>query len=61
MGRTNKNPAPARRPGRGRLLGVNDVTSRRWAKSGVDGTVVILLRLLLAGKITIDDVETARL
>lgn len=45
--------------GAARLLGVNDVTSRRWAKNGVTGTAVILLRLLLAGKITVKDIETA--
>lgn len=43
--------------GAARLFGVNDVTSRRWAKSGVTGTAVILLRLLLDGKITVEDVE----
>lgn len=43
--------------GAARLFGVNDVTSRRWAKSGVSGTVVILLRLMLAGRITVEDVE----
>jgi hypothetical protein len=44
--------------GAARLFGVNDVTSRRWAKNGVTGTVAILLRLLLAKKITIADIET---
>lgn len=43
--------------GAARLFGVNGVTSRRWAKSGVTGTVSILLRLLVAGKITIADIE----
>lgn len=43
--------------GAARLFGVNDVTSRRWAKSGVTGTVAILLRLLLAKKITVEDIE----
>lgn len=43
--------------GAARLFGVNDVTSRRWAKSGVSGTVAILLRLLLAKKITVEDIE----
>lgn len=45
--------------GAARLFGVNDVTSRRWAKSGVTGTVSILLNLLLAGKITAKDIEAA--
>jgi hypothetical protein len=43
--------------GAARLFGVNDVTSRRWAKSGVSGTVAILLRLLVAKKITVEDIE----
>lgn len=46
--------------GAARLFGVNDVTSRRWAKSGVHGTVAILLRLLLAKKITVEDIEAAK-
>jgi len=36
-----------------RLLGVDDTTSRRWARSGVSGTAVILLQLLLNGDISI--------
>lgn len=46
--------------GAARVFGVNDVTSRRWAKDGVTGTAVILIKLLLAGKITIADIEAAR-
>lgn len=46
--------------GAARLLGVNDVTSRRWARHGVTGTAEILFRLLVAGKITVADVEKAR-
>lgn len=46
--------------GAARLFGVNEVTGRRWAKDGVSGTAVILLRLLLAGKITQKDIEKAR-
>jgi hypothetical protein len=46
--------------GAARLFGVNDVTSRRWAKDGVSGTVAILLRLMVAGKVTIEDVQKAR-
>lgn len=46
--------------GAARLFGVNDVTSRRWAKDGVSGTVAILLRLMTAGKVSIADVEAAR-
>lgn len=43
--------------GAARLLGVADRTSRRWAEEGVDGTAAILLRLMLAGKITAADIE----
>lgn len=46
--------------GAARLLGVNDTTVRRWARHGVEGTAVILLRLLLAKKISIADVEKAQ-
>jgi hypothetical protein len=46
--------------GAARLFGVNDVTSRRWAKDGVSGVAAILLRLMLAGKVTAADVESAR-
>lgn len=45
--------------GAARLFHVNEATSRRWAAGGVDGTVVVLLRLMMAGKITNDDVEAA--
>ena len=45
--------------GAARLFGVNDVTSRRWAKDGVRGTASVLLRLLVKGKITVADVEAA--
>jgi len=45
-----------------RLLGITDRTMRRWAlgKTAVPHAVVLLLRLLLAGKITADDVRAAR-
>lgn len=45
--------------GAARLLGVNDATSRRWARFGVTGTAAILLRLLMAGKIKAKDIEAA--
>lgn len=45
--------------GAARLFGVNEATSRRWAAGGVNGTVVILLRMLLANKITIKDIKKA--
>jgi hypothetical protein len=46
--------------GAARLFGVNEVTSRRWAAKGPTGTVVILLKLLLADKITLADIEAVR-
>lgn len=46
--------------GAARLFGVNEATSRRWAAGGVHGTVEILLRLMLAGKITQADIEKVR-
>lgn len=46
--------------GAARLFGVNEATSRRWAASGVHGTVVIMLRLLMAGKITVEDIQSAK-
>lgn len=46
--------------GAARLLGVNDATSRRWARFGVTGTAAVLLKLLVAGKITVKDIEAAQ-
>ena len=46
--------------GAARLLGVNEATSRRWATHGVTGTAAILLRLMVAGKVSLEDVEAAR-
>lgn len=43
--------------GAARLFGVNEATSRRWARYGVTGTTAILLRLLVKGKVTVKDVE----
>jgi len=45
--------------GAARLLGVNEATSRRWARYGVTGVPAVLLRLLAKGKITVEDVEAA--
>ena len=45
--------------GAARVFQVSEKTARNWARKGVNGTVVVLLRLLLAGKITIKDVEKA--
>jgi hypothetical protein len=46
--------------GAAKLFGVNDTTVRRWARHGVEGTAVILLRLMVAGKITAEDIERAQ-
>jgi DNA-binding transcriptional regulator YiaG len=45
-----------------RLLGVDPRTSRRWAleERSIPKHAAILLRLLLAGKITMADIEAAR-
>lgn len=45
--------------GAARLLQIGERTARRWAVEGVEGTAVIVLRLLDAGKVTIKDVESA--
>lgn len=46
--------------GAARLFGADPRTARRWAlgERSVPGAVVILLRLMLAGKITADDIES---
>jgi hypothetical protein len=46
--------------GAAKLFDVADRTARRWAEFGTTGPVSILLRLLVAGKITIEDVQNAR-
>lgn len=48
--------------GAARLFGVGERTPRRWASEDatVPEPVAILLRLMLAGKITADDIETAK-
>lgn len=38
--------------GAARLFGVGERTSRRWAEEGVTGPAELLLRLMLAGKVT---------
>lgn len=40
-----------------KLLHIGERTSKRWAAQGVEGPAAILLRLLLAGKLTIDDIR----
>lgn len=44
------------------LMAVNERTSRAWAlgQSAIPECVAILLRLMLSGKITADDIERAR-
>lgn len=48
--------------GAARLVGADPRTARRWAlgERSVPEPVAILLRLMLAGKVTSDDVEAAR-
>jgi hypothetical protein len=45
--------------GAARLFGADPRTSRRWALSerAIPESVAILLRLMLAGKITVDDIK----
>jgi len=43
--------------GAARLLQIGERTARRWATEGVEGTAVIILKLLASGKITTADVE----
>ena len=46
--------------GAARLMGADPRTGRRWAlgERAVPHTVAILLRLMLAGKITVDDLKS---
>lgn len=46
--------------GAARLFRVAPKTVRNWACSGCHGTIVTLLRLMLDGTITVQDVERAR-
>jgi DNA-binding transcriptional regulator YiaG len=48
--------------GAARLFGADGRTARRWAlgERSVPEPVAILLRLMLAGKITADDIEAIR-
>lgn len=48
--------------GAARLFGADGRTARRWAlgERSIPPTVAILLRLLSAGKITTDDIDSAR-
>jgi transcriptional regulator with XRE-family HTH domain len=46
----------------GKLLGASVRSARRWAAGGaaIPESVATLLRLLLAGKITVEDIEAAK-
>ena len=51
--------------GAARLIGADPRTARRWADRGagnraIPECVAILLRLLVAGKITVEDINGAR-
>jgi len=48
--------------GAARLFGTDPRTARRWAlgERSIPECVAIVLRLLLAGKITTDDIEAAK-
>lgn len=45
-----------------KLLGADERTARRWAAGdrGIPPTAEILLRLMLAGKVTADDIEQVK-
>jgi hypothetical protein len=45
--------------GASRLLGVNAKTSRNWARYGVTGTAVIILRLFFWDKVSLRDISDA--
>lgn len=48
--------------GAAKLVGADPRTARRWAldEAAVPACVAILLRLMLAGKITVKDIENVR-
>lgn len=46
--------------GAARLFGVGERTSRRWAEEGVTGPAELLLRLMLAGKVTEAAIKAVR-
>jgi len=48
--------------GAARLFGADPRTARRWALDDrpVPESIAVLLRLMVAGKITVEDVEEAR-
>jgi hypothetical protein len=43
-----------------RLLGISDRTSRRYASQGVHGPADLLMRLLLAKRVTASDINFAQ-
>ena len=59
--RTALNRLDLTQVGAARLLGADDRTARRWAldERPVPPAAAILLRLLLAGKISVKDIEAA--
>lgn len=46
--------------GAAKAFGIGERTSRRWAKHGVPAKAAALLRLLLAGRITVEDVRRVK-
>ena len=46
--------------GTARLLGVNGATVRRWVANSPNNLAAILIQLMLDGRITPGDIETAR-
>jgi hypothetical protein len=43
--------------GAARLFKIGERTSRRWAEEGVTGTAETLIKLMLAGLVTVKDIE----
>lgn len=43
-----------------KLFEVGERTARRWAEVGTTGPVSILLRLLVTGKVSVEDIRNAR-
>jgi hypothetical protein len=46
--------------GAAKLFDVGERTARRWAEFGTTGPVSILIRLLVAGKVSVEDIRNAR-
>jgi hypothetical protein len=43
-----------------KLFDVGERTARRWAEVGTTGPVSILIRLMVAGKVSVEEVQNAR-